>query len=680
MPIPTLRRAALAAGLLLAPAPALAAQAPAAGGLDPADLDTTCRACENFYRFANGGWIDRNPVPAARSVWSGYDEARERTRGVLRTLLDEAAAHAAAGTGEPTARKVGTLYAACMDSAGRTARGAAPLRPYLARIAAVRDRAGLQDEIARLQGDDVGVLWYFYAGTDPRAARRTTASLWQGGLSLPSRDHYLDDDSATRALRARFAGDVAAMLVLAGEDAASAAAQARAVLALETELARASMTPEETRDPQATYNRMTAAELGRRMPHWDWPRYMAAFGVPASEPVIVGQPGVLEAVDRLVAERPLEEWRAYLRWRVVSDAAPYLSPAFEGARFRMGAALTGARAPLPRWERCMGTVESAMGQALGRMYMERVFTPESRRRGLEIIANLKAVLRERLAGLEWMGEETRREAIAKLDSMAGYVGGPDRWRDYGPLEVRPGEVLENVVRATRFLLREEWARLGRPADRAGWYQMAHSYSGAYSFEENKLVYPAGKFQPPFFDPLADDAVNYGALGSTIGHEIVHGFDDSGRQYDATGALRDWWTPEDDRRFRERADRLVAQYDAYTVLDTVHVNGRFTLGENIADLGGVTLSYHAFQRSLRGKPRETIGGFTPEQRFFLAWARNWRWSIRPEALRLRIKTDEHAPMPYRLIGSLSNLPEFAAAFGCKPGDRMVRSEEERVRIW
>ncbi|MCE3248518.1 MAG: peptidase, partial [Geminicoccaceae bacterium] len=360
--------------------------------------------------------------------------------------------------------------------------------------------------------------------------------------------------------------------------------------------------------------------------------------------------------------------------------AGYLSSAFVNERFRWESSLTGARAQRPRDERCIGTVDGLMGEALGKLYVERVFTPESRRRGLEIIANLRAVMRERLSGLEWMGPETRQRALAKLDSMAAYIGGPDRPYDYALLQVTGGPMLENAQRAVEVLRLRGRGEIGKPRDRSRWFQLAHVASGAYSPSENRLVYPAAKFQAPFFDPAADDAVNYGALGATIGHEIVHGFDDAGRRYDAGGNLNDWWTADDDRRFRERADRLAAQYESYTVLDSLRVDGKLTMGENIADLGGVTIAYYALQRALRGKPRETIGGFTPEQRFFLSFARNWRISVRPETMRLIVKTDEHAPAHLRATVPLSNMPEFAQAFGCRPGDPMVRADDARVRIW
>ena len=648
-------------------------------GLDRANMDTTCRACDDFYRYANGGWIDRNPIPETRSRWSSYDEVGNRTRAALRAILEESAAAAARGDRSATG-KLGLFYATCMDSARAEREGAAPIAPALARIGALRDRGALQDEVARLRMRGVGVLFAFFADADPRDARRTLGVAWQSGTSLPDRDLYLADDSTSRATRERFRAHVARMLELAGSPAPRAAEDAGRVLALETELARAQLTRVQLRDPARVNHPMTVAQAGALTPHWSWPRYLAAVGAPAGGTINVAQPDWFRAMDRLLAERPLEDWRAYLRWRLVNATAPWLTREMGDAAFRFSASFSGARQRSPRWERCQGAANGWLGEALGRVYVERHFTPEARRRGEEIVANLKAVLRERLAGLDWMGDATRAQAIAKLDSMRAHLGGPARWTDFAALELREGSFVDNAARAEEFLIRRENARIGRPTERDRWYQLPQTASGAYDGVRNQLVYPAAKFQPPFFDPLADDAVNYGALGATIGHEIVHGFDDEGRQYDAAGNLRDWWTPQDQARFRERADRLVAQYEAFPVLDSLRVDGRLSLGENIADLGGVTLSYHALQRSLAGKPRTLVDGFTPEQRFFLSWAQNWRENVRPQALRSQLRTDPHAPARLRVLGPLSNLPEFAAAFGCRPGDAMVRGEGERVRIW
>lgn len=682
MPAPTHHRLLLLlplAALALATAPPLPAQAPGRG-LDRANMDTTCRACQDFYRYANGGWMARNPIPATRSGWSSYDEVGERTRAELKRILEEAAAAAGRGErGTPTA-KLGMLYATCMDTARAGREGAAPVAGALARIAALREQGQIQDEVARQHLEGIGTLFFFWADADARDTRRTLGTAWQGGLSLNDRELYLGADSAARETRAAFRDHVAAMLARAGLPAAEARADAERVLALEMALARATRPRVELRDPRAVYHPMTPARAGALTPHWDWARYLASSGAPADAPLNVAQPAFFAALDSMLARRPMEEWRAYLRWRVVSAAASWLSPEISAAQFAFYSRFSGTRRQAPRWERCMGAANELMGEALGKAYVERTFTPRARARGEEIIANLKAVLRERLGSLEWMEDATRTAAIAKLDSMGAHVGGPEAWPDYAELVVEDGSFLDNVRRASAYATRRDLAGIGRPTDRARWYQLPQTASGAYDGLRNRLVYPAAKFQAPFFDPLADDAVNYGALGATIGHEIVHGFDDQGRQYDAAGNLRDWWTPGDAARFRERADRLAAQYEAYPVLDSLHVDGRLTLGENIADLGGVTLAYHALQRSLRGKPRQTIDGFTPEQRFFLSWAQNWRANVRPERLRTQLRTDPHAPSHLRVLGPLSNLPEFAAAFGCKPGDRMVREDAERVRIW
>jgi putative endopeptidase len=678
-PIRIPRALAVAAGLVLLPA-ALAAQA-RERAIDPANLDRACKPCADFYRFANGGWLDRNPIPPERPEWSSYDEVGERTRADLRAILEEAARHAAAGTGSADTRTLGVFYATCMDSARAEREGASPIRAELARVDAMASRAALQDVITRLQSRDVDAPFSFAAERDPRDGSRMIGGVWQSGTTLPDRDDYLSEDSSSRAMRERLRAYAAEVLVLAGRTAEDARADAGHVLAIETELARASLTPLEMRDPANVYHKMSAAEVQALMPHWEWPRYLAATGTPADAAINVSSLDYARAVDRLLAERPLEAWRAYLRYRVVNDAASYLSSPFADAAFRFRSALSGTQRQRPRWERCMGSADAYVRDPLGRAYMERVFTPAVRARGEAIVANLRAVMRERLTRLEWMGEATRAEALAKLDALRAEIGGPTRWRDYAGVSLAADvPFVENVARVSEWWWRANRAEIGGPSEPDRWALPPHRVSGAMELRRNRLIYPAAKFQPPFFHPDADDAVNYGAIGATIGHEIGHAFDDQGRRYDARGNVRDWWTPEDDARFRRRAQLLADQFDQYVAVDTFHVNGKLTLGENLADLGGLTLAYYALQRSLEGKPRETIDGFTPEQRFFLSWAQNWRANERPEMVRTQVKTDPHAPSRLRVIGPLSNMPEFARAFACRPGDPMVRPDSLRVQVW
>jgi predicted metalloendopeptidase len=648
-------------------------------GIDRANMDTSCSACRDFYRYANGGWLDRNPVPADRSSWSGYSEAADRTTQTLRALLEDAARQAEAGASGTTGR-LGTFYASCMDTARIDALGISPVEADLARVAALRDRGALAAELARLHRVGVWVPFGFGSTPDEMNSTVWVAGVWPGGTVLPERGYYLRQDSASVSLRAQYQAHVARMLRLAGDSLEGAEAGARQVLRMETAFAQARLSPQEAREPRATYHPLPLDSLRAMVPDVDWAAYLAALGAPRVESLNVAEPAFMRALGRMLREEPLDAWRTLLRWRILNDQAQSLSSEIANADWSFFSAFSGARQRAPRWRRCIDRTNGVLGPELGRIYGERTFTPVARARAEEMIANLRAVMEERIDALSWMGPATREQARAKLRALDVLLGYPDSIPDFSMLRLSRGDYLGNLRAARARGLERGLARIGGRVDRSEWQGLPQSTSGWYNPSYHQLTYPAGKFQPPFFDPLADDAVNYGALGATIAHEIVHGFDDQGRQYDAAGNLRDWWTPEDDARFRTLAEGLVAQYAAYTVLDTVHVNGRLTLGENIADLGGVTLAYHAFQRAQRGKPRRVIDGLTPEQRFFISWAQNWRENERPEAQRTAIRTDPHSPPRYRLIGTLSNLPEFAAAFGCRPGDPMVRDESVRVRIW
>ena len=675
----TLRKP-LACALVLASVLALPAAAQRGGGrtLDPANRDTTCAPCRDFYQWANGGWLARNPVPAAYTSWGSFDELRDRNQTVLRGLLEEAAQGAARAPEGSNARKLGVFYATCMDSTGADRDGARPLAARLERIDAIQTRAALQAEVARMQQTGTMVMFGFGAAPDLRNSTRTIAVLGQGGLGLPDRDYYSRADSASAHIRAEYRAHVARMLALVGRP--DPDAEAGRVLAIETALARASMTRVQQRDPNATYHMMPLASLQAIARGWDWAAYLRARGAPPVDSVNVRQPEFFHALDGMLATVPLEDWKSYLRWHLARASATSLSRPFVREMFSMQRVLTGAREPLPRWKRCLANADAALGDALGEAYVERTFTPEAKVRALRMVENLAATLRERLAGLDWMTDSTRAEAQAKLASFGRKVGYPDRWRDYSALDIRPGPYVENVRRAHRWATERSIARIGLPVDRGEWWMTPPSVNAYYTPSLNEVVFPAGILQPPFFDPEADDAVNYGAIGAVIGHEMTHGFDDQGRQFDAEGNLRDWWTAADAAAYGEQTRRVAEQCSAYTVVDTLRINGQLTLGENIADLGGLTIAYYALQRELAGKPREPIDGYTPEQRFFWAWAQIWRRNARPEVLRLQATTDTHAPSRWRTNGPLANMPEFARAFGCAPGDPMVRPDSVRARIW
>ena len=663
--------------LLLAPLPAAAAAATPA--LSPADMDTTAAPCRDFYRYANGGWLDRTAMPDAYSRYGAFDELGDRNLELVRRLLEDAVRRA----GGSTRGNLGLLaafYGSGMDSGHVDMIGDAPVQPLLARVAALRDARALGAELARLHADGVGALFFLTGMADPGDSRMVIATLGQGGLSLPDRDYYFRDDSASRHVRAEFAAHVARALRLAGVAPAEATEQAKTVMRIETALAGASMTRVQQRDPLATYHKMPLAELARLCPRFDWNGYLLAAGLTAVKDVNVRQPAFFAALDSALAATPPADWRTYLRWHVVRTAMPSLSMPFVDEDFRFARVLTGAKRLQPRWRRCLEATDRALGEALGREYVAAYFTPATKTRALEMVRNLQAAFRDHIEGLEWMSEATRARALAKLDAMGVKIGWPDRWRDYSGLRLEHDSYFANRVRASRFERAWRLGRIGRPVDRGEFSMTPPTVNARYSPSLNDILFPAGILQPPFFDPAADDAVNYGAIGVVIGHEMTHGFDDSGRKYDADGNLADWWTAEDARRYQEQVDRIIEQYDAYTVLDTVHLDGRLTTGENVSDLGGLAVSYSALQKALEGEPRTAVDGLTPEQRFFLSYARLWRQLVRPAEQLRRVRTDPHSPGIWRVMGPLSNLPEFEQAFGCDGDSTLVRPATERVRIW
>jgi putative endopeptidase len=657
------------------PAPA---QVQHAGAL--ADLDTTCSPCRDFFQYATGGWLERTTIPAAYPAWSSFDELRDRNEAVLHRLLDRAAADTSAPAGSTT-HKLGLFYATCMDSARADADGVRPLQPELNRIGSVASRADLVAEIARLHRATVPALFGLRADQDAKQSTQVIAVVSQGGLGLPDRDHYTKTDTASVRLRQAYVEHQARLLELLGEPAAVAQADARTVLTIETALATASMTRVELRDPNATYHKMTIAELEAIAPAFGWGDYLRATGPISIDALNVAQPRFFQEVNRLLTDVPLADWQAYLRTRLVSSAAPWLGSQFDAEAFRFRQVLVGVKEQLPRWKRCLQRADGSLGHALGQAYVEETFPPAAKARALAMVEHLKAVLRDRLTSLEWMSDSTRRQALAKLDAFQTKIGYPDVWRDYSGLAIEQGPFLDNLRRAAEFEHARRMATIGGPVDRTEWQMTPPTVNAYYTPTMNEIVFPAGILQPPFFDPDADDAVNYGSMGAVIGHEMTHGFDDRGRQYDADGNLRDWWTREDGERFQSRARLVERQFSGYFAVDSTRVNGKLTLGENIADLGGLMIAYAALEHSLAGKPvPPKIDGFTAEQRFFLAWARIWRSKRRPEYAHLLATTDAHAPGQWRANGPLADMPAFARAFGCKGGDPMVQPDSVRPQIW
>jgi putative endopeptidase len=650
---------------------------------DPSFIDTSANACQDFFAFANGAWVKRDTIPAAFSTSGVSKDMTDRNELVVRSVLDDAMAQRHAKPANSTVAKLGTFYASCMDSARAEKDGISPIKAQLDEITAVNTRPALVKEIAKLQTDGVNVLFNFFPAADPKDAAHYIAWASQGGLGMPDRDYYTNTDPASDSLRQKYVAHIKRTLALTGESETEAAADAKRILALETELAKASMTRIQRRDPNATYHKTSVADLRAMAPAIDWPVYFRSVGMTVPVAFLnVAQPEFMKRSSALLTTLPLDDWRAYLRYHLVSAASPYLSTPFVNEDFKYSALYSGAKELLPRWKRCLRTADDKLGEALGEAYVAKTFSPEAKAQAKQIIDDIRASFRDRIQKLTWMSDSTKRYAMAKLASMNEKVGYPDKWRDYSKLRVVEGPFASNVFRANDF----EWERVanrpGKPVDKTEWEMTVPTVNAYYNPSVNEMVFPAGALAPQTFDPNGDLASNYGSLGgSWAGHELTHGFDDEGRRFDPQGNLRDWWTPTDSIRFTEQAQLVVDQFNNYIQVDTIHVNGKLTLGENLADYGGLMTAYDALERALdRTGQREIIDGYTPEQRFFIAYAQSWRTHTRPERLRTRVKTDPHAPAEWRTNGPVSNMPQFAEAFHCKPGDPMVRPADKIAHIW
>ncbi|HWS53065.1 MAG TPA: M13 family metallopeptidase [Pyrinomonadaceae bacterium] len=657
-----------------------AAQDKGGRGFDTARMDKTAAACGDFYQFANGNWLKATEIPAAFSSWGSFNILAENNRKALHDILEEAAKkQGARGTVE---QKIGDFYASCMDTAKREAEGAKPLQPELARIEQIRNAKDLQAQVARMHSMGVPALFGFSALPDFKNSSMVMAIAGQGGLSLPTNEYYTKEDDKSKALREQFVQHVTRMFQLLGETPERAAASAKTVMSVQTRLAQNSRTPVELRDFSKQYNKMGAKELAELTPAFSWGDYFAAHGLPRDIPVNVAHPEFYRAVNQMLAEVPLEDWKTYLRWHLVSAAAPSLSSKFEEESFNFnGRVLAGRKEQYPLWRRCVAATDAQLGEALGQVYVARAFTPESKRRMQAMVTNLINAFRERVQELDWMSDETRKQALAKLNAFGQKIGYPERWIDYSALDVARDSYVQNVMRAASFEVRRDLAKIGKSVDRTEWGMSPPTVNAYNHLVLNEIVFPAGILQAPFFSPAADDAINYGAIGAVIGHEITHGFDDQGATFDHQGNLRNWWTEADLKSFQSRSECIVNQFAAYEVEPGLKMQGKLVAGESIADLGGLQVAYDAFMKSLEGKPRPAdIDGFTPEQRFFLGWAQVWAAKYTPEITRLITQSDPHPISRFRVNGPLSNMPEFAAAFRCKAGDPMVRPEKDRCKIW
>src|ERR1700740_3295626 len=659
-------------------ASARAADSPGYWGFDTANLDKTCKPCDDFFQFAMGGWMKSNPIPPEYSTWGSFTVLADKNQQALRQIL-EAAEKSGAPAGA-NKRKVGDFYTSCMDTSAIEAAGAKPVDATLQGVAEIKNTRELQTLAARLQQQGVGVLFRFTSNQDAKDSTQVIATPLQGGLGLPDRDYYLRDDDKSKKLRDDYTKHVAKMLELLGDSADKTESEAAAVLRIETSLAKASMSNVDLRDPIKTYHRMKIAEVQSLTPDFSWDSYLKLTGHPDVAEMNVAQPEFFKALDAQLTSTPLEDWKPYLRWHVVDSAAPALPEKFVNEDFDFrGRILTGAKQIQPRWKRCVQATDRNLGEALGQVYVQKYFPPEAKAHALEMVHNLIAALRDDLKTLPWMGPETRTQATAKLQAFAVKIGYPDKWRDYSALKVDRSSYLQNLERRSAFEFQRRLNKIGKPVDRGEWGMTPPTVNAYNNSSMNEIVFPAGILQPPFYDPKAGDAINYGGMVWVIGHEITHGFDDHGSQFDGQGNLKNWWSAEDLKNFQERAQCISDQFDGYVVDGDLHENGKLVLGESIADLGGLTIAYAAYEKSLQGKPRPADkDGFTPEQRFFLGWAQVWGANERLEFARLMANTNPH-PLPrFRGNGPLSNMAEFAQAFGCKKGDAMVR--EKVCKIW
>ena len=673
-------RFACALALLALCLPALAAAQEY--GPRRAYMDTTCSPCRDFDQYANGGWFATAKIPPAYTMVGRSRDQIDRNQATLLRVLERTAANADREK-DPTLQKLGWLYTVFMDSVRADREGLAPVQEDLRRIAAIRTKQDLAREFARA---DAFTPFGFGPEADPGNSVMNIAAIAQGGLGLPERDYYFRGDPKSDTLRQVYVAHVARTLEMLGTAPGQAGTDARRIMELETALAESSLTAVRQRDPEATYHKMTVKQLQALCPAFDWAAFFSAVGVePLRRPsasLDVKMPGFMRQLSRMVEQTPIEDWRAYLRYHTVRRAMPWLGQAADTELFSFTSKLRGQRMQQPRWKRTAAIVDAMMGEALGKAYVETEFPPSSKTRMVELVNNLRAALKERIESRPWMSDVTKKQALVKLDAVLQKIGYPDRWRDYSALVVDPRQsAVANLRRVVELEQKRGLAKIGKPVDRTEWGMTTPTVNAYYNPSTNEICFPAGILQPPMFDPNRDDAANYGAIGTVIGHELTHGFDDQGRKYDAGGNLRDWWTAEDGKKFEERAQRLVDQFNGYLGVDTLHVNGPLTLGENIGDLGGITVAYQAWRLSLRGKPEPPpVDGFTPEQRFFLGYAEVWRRILRPEALRMQVQTDPHSPPHWRVDGPLVNLPEFAQAFGCKAGDPMVLDQGRRAEIW
>lgn len=649
-----------------------------AAGLDLSTLDRSVDPCQDFYQFTCGGWQRDNPIPADQSSWSIYHQLFERNLTVLRGILDQAASEPG---DDPARRQIGSYYRACMDESAVEARGMEPIRGEWQAIAAARSWAELWPQVQRLQRQGGNILFAFGASPDPDDARQQMAALDQGGLGLPDREYYLAKDDKSVRLRQQYEAYIARLFELAGRPAAAAAADAAKVLGLETALARASLDLVSRRDPYQVNHKMTLGQLERLAPQVPWRAYVHGLDLRHLRRINVAAPRFFAALSQHVAAEPLAAWQAYLQFHLLRERAPHLSAAFVAEDFEFnGRVLAGMQELAPRWKRCVNLVDQQMGEALGQVYVRSAFTPATKQAVVDMVTRIEAAMAERIRARPWMGTATRQAALRKLRAIRNKIGYPEHWRDYSALTLDARDFAGNVSRAAAFEFDRQVAKIGQPVDADEWHMTPPTVNAYFDAQMNDINFPAGILQPPLYDAALDDAPNYGNTGGTIGHELTHAFDDEGRQFDARGNLKNWWTRQDARRFAAQSQCIADQYARYVAIDDLHVNSKLTLGEDVADLGGQVLAYAAWRQTANGRSNERIDGFTPEQRFFIGFGQWACDNMRPEKARQLALTDPHSPSRHRINGVVVNMPEFARAFSCPAGSPMTKPEGKACEVW
>jgi len=643
--------------------------------LDVTSMDTSVDPCVDLFTYSCGNWIKKNPIPPDQTSWAVYSKLEDDNKTMLREILESSASPA--GRRDDITQKIGDYYAACMDEKAINAAAVKPLQPVLDQIQQMHSRSDIADIAATMVSS--GALFRFRSDQDYKDSTQVIAEADQGGHGLPDRDYYLKTDAKSVVLRKAYVAHLQKMFGLLGDKPETAAAEARTVMRIETALAQGSLTRVERRDPQKLYHKMTTKQLIALSPSFQWKIYFSKLGLPSVETLNVETPEFFKTLNLELRNERLASWKAYLRWHLVNANAPFLSSDFVNADFDFfGRTLQGAQELEPRWKRCVGYADNDLGEDLGQAYVERHFGPDAKQRAQKMVNEIEDAMSRDIDSLSWMTPTTKQHALEKLHAVANKIGYPDKWRDYSTLTIVRDDEMGNVLRAREFEFHRQLAKIGKPVDRGEWQMTPPTVNAYYDPQMNDINFPAGTLQPPLFDARSDAAPNFGDTGATIGHELTHGFDDEGRQFDAHGNLRDWWTAEDAKAFEQRASCISDQYSRYVVVDDIKINGKLTLGEDVADLGGLILAYMAWQDDTKGQTREPIEGFTPAQRFFIAYGQSWCASTRDETKRLRATIDPHSPDKYRANGVVSNMPEFQEAFHCKAGSPMVR--ENRCRVW